>query len=238
MSVRMVLFDLDGTLLPMDQEVFIKAYFGALVRKLAPYGFDADGLIGSIWAGTKAMIKNDGSRLNLDAFWDVMESIYGKGMRAEREYIFDDFYANDFDREVRASCGFDERSASTVRQIKELGLRVALATNPLFPAVATQSRIRWTGLEPEDFELFTSYENSSYCKPNLDYYREVMESLGVSADECLMVGNDVGDDMVASELGIKVFLLTRDLINPKGVDISIYPHGDYSDLLDYVKTLI
>ena len=44
--------------------------------------------------------------------------------------------------------------------VKELGLRAVLATNPIFPAVATRSRIRWAGLEPEDFELCTTYENS------------------------------------------------------------------------------
>lgn len=31
-----ILFDLDGTLLPMDQEVFIKHYFGGITKKCAP----------------------------------------------------------------------------------------------------------------------------------------------------------------------------------------------------------
>ena len=65
-----------------------------------------------------------------------------------------------------------------------------------------------------------------------------MEKLGVSAEECLMVGNDVGDDMVARELGMKVFLLTDCLINKNEEDISVYPNGSFTDLLDYVKTLI
>jgi len=32
-----VLFDLDGTLLPMDQEAFIRLYFGALTQKFAAH---------------------------------------------------------------------------------------------------------------------------------------------------------------------------------------------------------
>jgi len=32
-----------------------------------------------------------------------------------------------------------------------MGFRVALATNPIFPAIATEKRIRWAGLTPEDF---------------------------------------------------------------------------------------
>ena len=52
-----------------------------------------------------------------------------------------------------------------------------------------------------------------------------------------MVGNDVNEDMVAGTLGMKVFLLTDCLINKENVDISQYPHGNYDDLLSYVKGL-
>ena len=36
MSITTVLFDLDGTLLPMDQEEFTKGYLNLLVQKFAP----------------------------------------------------------------------------------------------------------------------------------------------------------------------------------------------------------
>lgn len=117
------------------------------------------------------------------------------------------------------------------------GLRTALATNPIFPAMATERRIAWAGLSTSDFELYTTYENSRFCKPNPDYYRDVMQTLGVSPEECLMVGNDVGEDMIAEKLGCRVFLLTDNLINPKNVDISVYPHGSYEDLLTFIKSL-
>ena len=38
--IKTVLFDLDGTLLPMDQDNFVKAYFKNLAIKLAPHGYD------------------------------------------------------------------------------------------------------------------------------------------------------------------------------------------------------
>ena len=41
MKLKAVLFDLDGTLLPMDQEVFIQSYFKHLARLLAPLGVAA-----------------------------------------------------------------------------------------------------------------------------------------------------------------------------------------------------
>ena len=125
-----------------------------------------------------------------------------------------------------------------MRAIKEMGLRVALATNPIFPAVATESRIRWAGLEPEDFELYTTYESNGYCKPNPAYYREVAAKLGVDPAQCLMVGNDVEEDMEAAEqTGMRVFLLTDCLINRENRDISAYPHGSFSQLMVFSKKL-
>ncbi len=232
MSIKAVLFDLDGTLLPMEQEAFIKAYFGGLVKKLAPHGYEPDALISAIWAGTKAMVANDGTRRNEDAFWNTFCGILGE-KAAEDEPLFADFYANEF-QAVQQVCGYTPAAADAVRRIKEKGLRVALATNPLFPAVATESRIRWAGLQPEDFELYTTYENSRYCKPNPDYYRAVLETLGVEAKDCLMVGNDVGEDMVAESLGMQVFLLTDCLINTTDRRVDEFPHGGFAELLERI----
>ena len=64
-----------------------------------------------------------------------------------------------------------------------------------------------------------------------------MQALGVCPEECLMVGNDVGEDMIVQTLGCRVFLLTDCLINPKGVDISVYPNGSYDALIDFIKKL-
>lgn len=81
MKITTVLFDLDGTLLPMKQEDFMKTYFEGLVRKLAPHGYEKDSLIASILAGTKAMVKNNGDKLNEEAFWDVFSALLGEKTR-------------------------------------------------------------------------------------------------------------------------------------------------------------
>ena len=235
MKLSMVLFDLDGTLLPMDQDVFVNSYFGKLAARLAPAGYNPKELIAAVWAGTMAMIQNRGGKTNEAVFWDDFASRYGD--KAREDYpLFDAFYREEFDR-VQQVCGFNPQAAETVQAIKDMGLRVALATNPIFPAVATEKRIRWAGLEPEDFEWFTTYENSTYCKPNPKYYLEVAQRLGVQPEECLMVGNDVGDDLPARETGMKAFLLTDCLINKDGEDISALPHGSFSELLAYVNQL-
>ena len=232
MNIKTVLFDLDGTLLPMDQDVFVKDYFGRLAKKLAAIGYEPEKLIKSVWAGTMAMINNDGSTTNEGAFWKTFTSIFGEKAYDDID-AFDEFYRTDFGK-VQSVCGFNPKAAETVRKIRAAGLRTVLATQPIFPSVATEQRIRWAGLEPEDFEIFTTYDNSSYCKPNLSYYKEVLDKIGCSAAECLMVGNDVGDDMVAEKLGMKVFLLTDCLINQSGEDISKYPNGSFEELLKFI----
>lgn len=235
MPLTTVLFDLDGTLLPMDQDVFIKDYFGRLAKKLAPYGYEPKKLIEAVLAGIKAMVKNTGIATNEEAFWVACDAYLGCEASKDAA-IHADFYRNEFN-EVKAVCGFEPMAAQIVHSFKEKGIRVVLATNPLFPAVATENRIRWAGLQPEDFEYYTTFENSHYCKPSLNYYREIMEKRHLNPEECLMVGNDVGEDMIAKQLGMQVFLLTDCLINKAGEDISQYPHGGFTQLHTYLKEL-
>lgn len=236
MSIKVVLFDLDGTLLPMDQDIFVKTYFKGIATKLAPQGYDPRALIDAIWMGTSAMIKNDGHKSNESVFWDVFAGIFGEKARGDELY-FEEFYKTDFPK-IQSVCGFSSKAAEIVYKLKENGIRVALATNPIFPSIATETRIRWAGLEPKDFEFYTTYENSNYSKPNLEYYKKLTVQLGVEPEECLMVGNDVDDDMVVTQLGMKAFLLTDCLINKYNVDISAFDNGDFSQLDAYIECIM
>ena len=233
--ITTILFDLDGTLLPMEQERFVKSYIGRMAQKLVPHGYDPNLLTTGLWKGTGAMVKNDGARTNEEVFWSVFNSILGKDCRNDED-LFMDYYRNEF-QQVSQDCGFDPQAAKTIADIKTLGYHVVLATNPLFPAIATQSRAKWAGLNPNDFELITTYENSRHCKPNTDYYRDILDTLNVKAENCVMVGNDVQEDMIAETLGIKVFLLTDSLINRTGEDISRYPHGSFDELMNFIRGL-
>ena len=235
MKLDAILFDLDGTLLPMDQETFLKAYFGLLARKLAEVGYDPQALVKAIYAGTNAMLHNDGAVSNEVVFWKTFCGIFGEKAR-EDEPHFDAFYCNEF-QQVKDACGFDARAGAMVKRLREKGYRLVLATNPLFPAAATRSRIAWAGLDAQDFEWVTTYDNASFCKPNLKYYEEIMHKLGLDPKQCLMVGNDVGEDMITSQLGMKTFLLTDCLINRAGEDIEQYPHGSFEALESYIEAL-
>ena len=235
MKVKAVLFDLDGTLLPMDYDGFLKCYFGNLAKRLAKYGYDPDTLVKNIWTGTGAMVKNDGSCMNETRFWDVFADIYGVNVLQDK-VLFDDFYREDFVK-AKEACGFEPMAKEVVEEVKRKGLVAVLATNPIFPMIATRQRMEWAGLSAEDFKLCTTYENIGYSKPNPAYYTEIAKRIGVAPEECLMVGNDVSEDMVAAKVGMQVFLLTDCLLNKKEEDFSGSPQGGFSELLEYLKAL-
>ncbi len=232
-NIKNIFFDLDGTLLPMDQDQFTKVYFSYLAKWMAPHGYEAKTLIDAIWTGTKAMVTNDGSMTNEERFWVVFDQLYNNESRKDYE-LFNQFYIQHFVN-AKSTCGYNPKAAENVSRLKEKGYPVVLATNPIFPMVATAQRIAWAGLNQEDFALVTTYENSHYCKPNPKYYTEICEILGLVPEECVMIGNDASEDLAAEKCGMEVFLLTDDLIDTKGVltkrDI---PHGSYDALWEWL----
>ena len=237
MSIKAVLFDLDGTLLPMDQEEFVKAYFGLLAKRLAPLGYEAERLYQVLWKGVAAMVQNDGSCVNEDVFWKVFADAYGEECLKDKPFI-DEFYEIEFNR-VQAVCGFEKAASEVVEMVKAAGKYAVLATNPLFPHTATENRMRWAGLKPEDFTFYTTYENSRYCKPNPKYYEEILQKLHLKPEECIMVGNDFGEDIVPTEkLGMQGFLLTDYLIHKGNQDISEYPQGVFTELKEYFRGVL
>lgn len=236
MAITTVLFDLDGTLLPMeDQDLFAMTYLKGLAARVAPAGYDPKALIGAVWKGTEAMIRNDGSCLNEARFWQVFTELMGE-KALEDVPLFDTYYREDFDK-VQSTCGYNPQAREIIDLVKAKGMRPVLATNPFFPAVATHKRVQWAGLQVEDFDYITTYENSSYCKPNPMYYQELLEKLDLQPEECVMVGNDAHEDTAAAKLGIPVFLLTDCLLNKKNLEYSQYPQGGFSELRAFIENL-
>ena len=144
-----ILFDLDGTLLLSDGDEFTKAYFAALGKFMA-HLHDPEKLLSAVWAGTKAMIKNDGSRTNETAFWETYCGIFGKDAIAE-EPIFAEFYNTRY-KELKTMCGNYPDLDRFIKGLKASGYKLVVATNPLFPLFVQKERISWTGADPEDFD--------------------------------------------------------------------------------------
>ena len=233
--IKAVLFDLDGTLLPLDQDYFISCYFKSMTKGMAVHGYEPSAFMDAVLRGTAAMVSNDGSITNEEALWRSFNDSYGRDTRAD-EHLYVEFYETEF-QTLKEVCGFHPMASQLVRMLREKGFCVILATNPMFPAIATCSRVRWAGLEPSDFDLITTYENSCHSKPNIAYYRDILETMNLKPEECLMVGNDAEEDMIAETLGMKVFLLTDCLLNRKNKDISKYPQGSFPELLEYIRAL-
>ncbi len=234
--LKSIFFDLDGTLLPMDYDDFCDMYFSMLTDKLSKNGYAPKELYEAVWSGTKAMLENDGSITNEKAFWTCFEKHFGK-ISPETHLAFDEFYRSDFNK-ISTICSPNPAAKDIIKTVKLLGLIPVLATNPVFPSTATENRIKWAGLLPSDFVHYTTYENSSFCKPKAEYYCEILDKLSLKPNECAMIGNDVDDDMPASNIGMKVFLLTDCLINRSKKDISIYPHGDWKQLKIFITSII
>ncbi len=236
MAVKAILFDLDGTLLPLKQDEFLKAYFTRLTEYMANRGFEPKKLYEAVYAGCVDMLENDGRKTNEQVFWDRLISVYGDNVTLQKP-VFERFYKTEF-ASLKEFSAQNEKAVELISFLKDTGIRVILATNPVFPAAATEARIGWAGLEKEDFEIITVYENSRFCKPKAEYYGDILKKASLLPEECLMVGNDVDDDMPAQRTGMKVFLLTDCLINVNKKDISFYEKGNFVNLKEYIKKLV
>jgi len=122
--------------------------------------------------------------------------------------------------------------------VLELGLEVVVATNPIFPIHAVRQRIDWAGLGDINFKHVTSYEHCHFCKPNPDYYREIVDRIGRQPQECLMVGNDVEEDLAAAKIGMKTYLVTDCLLNSKKLDFTTDYQGTLQELADSIAGII
>lgn len=207
MKAKAILFDLDGTLLPMDQEAFTKGYFAELAAALSPLGLAPEALIQAVWAGTKAMVANDGSQWNKTRFWESFQAASGRRME---DFISasDHFYENEFHR-AKKYTGENPLAKRAVELARRTGRKVILATNPLFPLTGQATRLSWLGLGLQDFDLVTAYETDRWCKPSPQYYLDICRRMDLAPADCLMIGNDEREDMRAAGIaGMDSYLVT------------------------------
>jgi len=233
--LKAICFDLDGTLLPMDMKTFTDGYYSLLAEKVAYLGVKPEPLISGVWAGVKAMVKNDGSRPNLDAFWECFEETTGIPKSLIKEDC-DEFYRAEF-HGAKSCTGENPLARKAVELARTKAEKVVLATNPLFPMDGQRTRLSWLGLTPEDFDLVTCYESDCFCKPNPQYYRSVCERIAVSPADCLMIGNDdLEDGYAASQIGMECYLVTDCRISSEKY-LWKGQSGSFADMLAMLENL-
>lgn len=202
--LKAILFDLDGTLLNIDIDKFIKSYFRSLCEHLKDF-VDPNTFAQNLWASTGAMVENNNPHLtNKEAF---LKHFY-TWMKYPHEQVWpliDDFYEHIFPT-LQGDSGPYPEIADLFAYLKKQDVKLVLATNPIFPRTAIIHRLKWSQLNPEDFALITSYEIMHYTKPNPKYYLEVAEMINVPPQNCLMIGNDYDLDILpAAACGMKTF---------------------------------
>lgn len=231
-----ILFDLDGTLLPMDHDPFMKSYFVGLAAHFAPLGYQPKELIKIIMTGFDAVVANDGTMTNEQRFWQSVLPLLGDRAEAFAAHI-DQYYDTGY-QNCKQPMMPHPQMASVIQQLKQKGYQLVVATGPVFYEKAIHHRIRWAGLNPADFQWITTLKTASYGKPNPLYYREILRKINKQPSECLMVGNDVENDMEgATTEGLSTYLITSWLMPVNPEKLSRYPRGTYEDFFEFVNRL-
>ena len=232
--INTILFDLDGTLLPIELDDFQNVYFSALTAKFSDL-VEASELIHMIMKSTQKMVLSTEKIKNETVFMESLKSFIKEGDLIIYQERFLDFYHNEF-----IALKDVIRPNSIIREavtlLKEKGYDLIVATNPMFPQIAIEKRIQWAGFEPNEFIYMSSFEKNHYCKPNLDYYKEVLSDNNKLPFECMMVGNDPLEDMIASKLGLKTYLITDHLVQRDHVYQADHS-GRYQDFLSFVDSM-
>ena len=228
-----LLFDLDGTLLGMRTEEFVHQYLGEISKFLGDR-FDTKLVVKAIWDATKAMIMSqEPDKTNEQVF--IENFLIQSGIAKEEIWpIFDQFYQEVFPTLSHLTYP-SPLAKQVVEAAKEAGYRIVVATNPVFPKDAIVSRLAWIELSPDDFDLITVYEESHHTKPNLGYFQEICDRIGVTPADCIMIGNHMQEDMVASKLGMTTFLVTDYLENRGEPVYPVDQQGTIQELYEEIK---
>jgi len=227
--IQAVLFDLDGTLVGVDMQVFIPAYLEGLAARLTDLAHSRQ--IARVMRGAVVdmLTRVDGSRTLEQRLLEHLDDRLNIPPERYRAAL------DDFCREDLPGLGHLVQGHPLATSLLEACLahdwRIVLATNPIFPRAVIDARINWGGLDAELFCHVTSYEASRHCKPHAEYFAEVLAVLGMAADSCLMIGNDTHHDMAARQVGLPTCLLTQWRIDHEGSCFPADWKGTHEELL-------
>ncbi|MFZ5643773.1 MAG: HAD family hydrolase [Bacillota bacterium] len=226
--LKAVLFDLDGTLLQVNTGEFMAEYLKEISATVAPV-IDPARFTLALMASSSAMIANRGpGATNSEVFWADFNSRL-KDCIGKVKPLVEEFYEKRFKTLSRVARPVIY-SRQAVQSAVGRGLRIALATQPVFPLSAIRERMSWAGVEDLPWDFIGNYEEMHFCKPSQDYYREIAGRLGLKPEECIMVGNDVEEDLVAASIGMKTALVTDYIINANDREYNVDWSGTLAGL--------
>ena len=233
--IKTILFDMDGTLIDCNADIFIPVYRDALIERFSSNPHCAE-IVGTILKSPVAMVANDGSRTNQEAFVEFASKRLGEIMNVgDLEAQVNDFYEKEYIA-VKKVIKQKEYIIKSIGVLKEKGYRLIVTTNPLFPLSALKYRLIWGGHNADLFDFITSFETSHYAKPNPLYYEEVLKRFNLNPSETLIVGNDLKEDIEAGlSLGLQTYFMKDTPIYDSDAEPNF--QGTEVDFLEFAKKL-
>jgi FMN phosphatase YigB (HAD superfamily) len=205
--IRGLMFDLDNTLLSIDVDEFVERYTRAAAARLVPEDPERGWAV--VTGASYRMLTDRAAResnrdrllaslsaeLGVDplVLWPRLESVASEVLPALRTL-------------ATPIAGARE----TVLEARRRGLRIALATNPIYPRAVIVERMRWAGLSADDVDFVACLESCASTKPHAAYFTELAAALGLAVDECLMIGDDPDQDVPDAPSPLRVHLLATD----------------------------
>lgn len=233
--MKAILFDLDGTLLPIDMHEFESIYFRGLSSHFMDW-MEPKAFIDIVWKATVAMVTSQDERTNEEVFYEAFTPLIGEHRVSEAVKRFEHFYKGKFS-DLKKALRPGHEWKPILSELKHKGYALVCATNPLFPKIATEQRLSWIGLDFDDFDLVTTFETSRSCKPQLKYYQEIFETIKITPHDALMVGNDTLEDLIVSKLGSQTYLLLDHKKENERDSLPATYQGSALECMDFLKQL-
>jgi HAD superfamily hydrolase (TIGR01549 family) len=232
MLLNTILLDLDDTLLDSNTKQFATTYVKKLAQALA--GFASTETISSLILRATAIMRanQDPAITNLQAFKDAFFP-HLSGSPAEIQVALDHFYQEIYPT-LRNYVTPRPEARPLVDHLLATGHKVVIATNPLYPRTAIEQRLGWAGVSEFPYALVTNMENMHFCKPSPHYYQEILDIVGSTSTEALMVGDNPKNDIApARAIGLQTWWIT-DQASPDVEVISDY-QGSLTEFYRWIQ---
>lgn len=224
-QLKYLFLDLDGTLIQFNPQIFISKYLSLIQVCFFGYQY-AMSVPQWILDGTESMLSNDGSMTNKDKFIKYFKN--KSGMSEEKIWeIFTQFYKTDFNK-LKEITKPVKGAKKFLEMAHKKGYQLVVATQPIFPEMAIRTRLQWAGVDHIPFLLITHIENMHACKPNVLYFKQILDKINASPEQCLMIGNDFQMDMASMDAGIQAYYLNADGNPPLNIRTDL--HGNFKML--------
>lgn len=228
------LFDLDGTLLHIDLDLFVKIYYSEMSTIFSnlvdPFEF-----YGYVWLAASSIAEDDSRETNENKFINTISKMLNADANTCRQ-LLEKFYNKDIPN-ISKTITSEPLMVECIHILKEKGYKLVVATNPVLPRKIIHHKMKLAGLDWKDFSYISTMENSHFCKPNVKYFGEILNNIKKEPQKCIMVGNNVQEDLIASQLNIENYLIIDNLINTSNIEIMCKNIGTYKDFYEFARKI-